>query len=152
MFEREEEQQEQQEQQQEQAVAGGGARRQLCHETYTTPLTPPVNLQQQREIKQQVEEQVGALLHMAHVLRLQPLIDELMGTLDSTADQTDATFLSDAVKRAEGLEKDGKAAEARPIWQGIITLYADDPAAQDQVSRARTAISQEPPQADLSAN
>lgn len=74
---------------------------------------------------------------------LLPLIDELMGTLESTASQVDASLLTDSTARAEELSKEGKTDQAAAIWRGIITLYEDDPAAQDQVTRARRALARE---------
>jgi serine/threonine-protein kinase len=72
---------------------------------------------------------------------LLPLIDELLGSLDTGASAADSLFLAGAMRRAEELGKSGKRDEARTIWRGIVTLYEDDPAAQDQVARARNELS-----------
>jgi serine/threonine protein kinase len=83
---------------------------------------------------------------------LLPLVDELLTSLDTGAASADASFLTDAIRRAEDLKKSGKGAEARRLWQGIVMLYEDDPAAQDQVARARAELAAPEPAAENSAN
>jgi serine/threonine-protein kinase len=52
------------------------------------------------------------------------------------------SFLTDALDRAEKLAADGKAQEAREIWNGVIALYGDDPTAAAEVARARRDLAQ----------
>jgi serine/threonine-protein kinase len=49
-------------------------------------------------------------------------------------------FLADALGRADRLSADGRTAEAREIWQGIVDLYGDDPGVEAAVSRATVAL------------
>jgi hypothetical protein len=49
-------------------------------------------------------------------------------------------FLADALDRADQLSTDGRTAEAREIWKGIIDLYQDDPGVEAAVTRATIAL------------
>lgn len=74
---------------------------------------------------------------------LVPLVDDLLATLDADLQQTKSaspTLLAESVQRAAELEKAGKIDEARKIWESVVTLYADDPDAAEDVSRARAAL------------
>jgi hypothetical protein len=74
---------------------------------------------------------------------LVPLIDDLLATLDADVKQTSSatpTLLAEAVQKAAELEKAGKVEESRKIWESIVTLYADDPDAAEDVARARAAL------------
>jgi serine/threonine-protein kinase len=66
------------------------------------------------------------------------LLDDLQRERGDGADRD--KLLRDSLDRAAKLAAEGKAAEARGIWQGIFDLYADDPAARDFVAKARKAL------------
>ncbi len=48
-----------------------------------------------------------------------------------------------AMKRAANLKHDGKLDDARRIWNGIVTLYQHDPAANEIVAEARKAMKEQ---------
>ena len=74
---------------------------------------------------------------------LVPLIDDLLATLDADIQQSKTiapTLLAESVQRASEFENAGKVDDARKIWASIVTLYADDPDASEDVARARAAL------------
>jgi serine/threonine protein kinase len=52
----------------------------------------------------------------------------------------DLSFVADALDRADKLAAEGKPEEARAIWSGVIALYADDPRAAEDVTRAQRGL------------
>jgi hypothetical protein len=69
----------------------------------------------------------------------QKLVEQTLSDLRSRAagQPADLSFVDAALVRADGLAKGGKRDEAAGIWQGIIDLYKNDPAAAPLVERAR---------------
>jgi hypothetical protein len=67
-----------------------------------------------------------------------PLLEELQRERGDTSDRD--RFLADSLDRADRLSADGRTAEAREIWKGIIDLYEDDPGGAAAVARARIAL------------
>jgi hypothetical protein len=63
------------------------------------------------------------------------LLDDLRHERGDGADRD--KLLHESLDRAAKLAAEGKSAEARSIWQGIIDLYSDDPAAVEFVDQAR---------------
>jgi serine/threonine protein kinase len=69
----------------------------------------------------------------------QKLVEQTLNELRSRAagQPADLSFVDAALDRADGLAKEGKRDEAVGIWQGIVDLYKNDPAAASLVERAR---------------
>lgn len=62
-------------------------------------------------------------------------LEEIRQQLATADDRT--ALLKSALERAAQLAREGSAAEAREIWNGIIELYDDDPTAVEFVQQAR---------------
>lgn len=55
------------------------------------------------------------------------------------------SFVEQSAERARKLTRDGRAADARAVWQAIIAIYADDQQAAAIVSEARAALESKSP-------
>lgn len=53
-------------------------------------------------------------------------------------------FIQTSFERAEKFQSEGKLENARQIWQGIITLYQDDPTATHWVEQAQSTLNSSP--------
>jgi hypothetical protein len=69
----------------------------------------------------------------------QKLVEQTLDELRNRAagQPADLSFVDAALDRADSLAKGGKRDEAVGIWQGIVDLYKNDPAAAPLVERAR---------------
>jgi serine/threonine protein kinase len=70
--------------------------------------------------------------------RVEKLLDDLHARREKHP--RDLSFLAEALDRADKLAAEGKASEAREIWNGAIALYGDDPRAAADVERARRGL------------
>jgi hypothetical protein len=70
--------------------------------------------------------------------RVEKLLDDLHARREKHP--RDLSFLAEALNRADKLAAEGKTAEAREIWNGVIALYGDDPRAAADVERARRGL------------
>lgn len=75
----------------------------------------------------------------------------LNALLDDRTQRAATNWLPATIRRADQLLADGKHDEAISLWRAILELYADDPAATEQVTHARQqlqAIASEPKTAE----
>lgn len=95
------------------------------------------------------EATLGSLIALTeHDADYAPLRSLAEGLLDEVRErrrrlETDRGLLDTAALRAESLAAEGKLDEAARLWQAIIDLYGDDPAAREPVERAREALAGE---------
>jgi L-alanine-DL-glutamate epimerase-like enolase superfamily enzyme len=69
------------------------------------------------------------------------LLEEVRKERGSAPDRD--RLLRESLARADKLAEEGKPAEAREIWKGLISLYADEPGADRFVEQAREALAGE---------
>jgi hypothetical protein len=67
------------------------------------------------------------------------ILDELRQNRIGSADAY--KLLHSSMEHAQALADQGKDDEARRVWSGVIELYDSDPAAKDEVERARQFLS-----------
>jgi serine/threonine-protein kinase len=65
-------------------------------------------------------------------------LEDVRGQLAGRDDR--GSLIQGALERAAGKARDGDVAQAREIWNGIIALYGDDPAAADFVKQANEGL------------
>jgi serine/threonine-protein kinase len=69
------------------------------------------------------------------------LLEELQRERGDTSGRD--RFLAESLDRADRLSAEGKQAEAREIWKGIVDLYKDDPGTDEAVTRAKAALNRD---------
>jgi serine/threonine-protein kinase len=70
------------------------------------------------------------------------LIDELLTTLEAESpdSKTEEPLRTATVRRAAELQAQRKTLEARELWNSLISLYEDDPAAEKEIEQAKEAL------------
>jgi serine/threonine-protein kinase len=66
------------------------------------------------------------------------LLEDVRRQLAGAADRDE--LLNGSLERAAARDSEGKVAEAREIWKGILELYGDDPAAAEFVKQAKEGL------------
>jgi serine/threonine-protein kinase len=73
----------------------------------------------------------------------QQFLRDLQESKTAVADDADPhPLLTAALARADALAADGNLTDARALWDGIVRLYASDPAVADEVALARRRLTE----------
>ena len=80
---------------------------------------------------------------MALASSLHALATDLLGELnDQTIGPDQYRLVKRSLERATELQQNGKAEDARLIWQSVVDLYSTDPDAESFVEQARRGLTQ----------